>query len=88
MSVQQPAPPALQHEIDRYVQVGFRIETQTPTQAVVVKGKRPNHILHLILTLITLGVWAIVWIGIAIFGGEKRRVLSLQADGAVRDHKA
>jgi hypothetical protein len=27
--------------------------------------ERPNHILHLILTIVTLGLWAVVWIIIA-----------------------
>lgn len=25
-------------------------------------GKKPNHILHLILTIITQGLWAFVWL--------------------------
>jgi len=37
---------------------------------VVVFRKGTNHILHLILTLVTAGLWLIVWIGSAIkFGG-------------------
>lgn len=36
----------------------------------VVFRQGTNHILHLILTLITFGLWAIVWIGVAVkFGG-------------------
>ncbi len=31
---------------------------------------KPNHLLHLLLTFLTGGVWAIVWIFVAIrFGG-------------------
>ncbi len=36
------------------------------------KVERPtvNHILHLILTIVTVGLWSIVWIGSVIrFGG-------------------
>ena len=47
----------------------------------MVRGHRPNHVLHLILTLITLGVWAIVWILVAILGGEKRKVISVDEYG-------
>jgi len=57
------------------------VESQSHIQAVVVTGKRPNHILHLILTILTLGVWAIVWIIIAIGGGEKRKTVSISPDG-------
>lgn len=29
---------------------------------VMTQKNTPNHLLHLILTVLTLGVWAIVWI--------------------------
>jgi hypothetical protein len=44
-------------------------------------GQRPNHILHLILTLITLGIWGIVWIAIVALGGEKRGVIEIDEYG-------
>jgi DNA-directed RNA polymerase subunit RPC12/RpoP len=31
----------------------------------------PNHILHLLLTIITGGIWLIVWIPIIFFGSDK-----------------
>ena len=35
-----------------------------------VERKGTNHILHLLLSILTAGIWLIVWIGIAIkFGG-------------------
>jgi ribosomal protein S27AE len=38
--------------------------------SVLAQRKGTNHILHLILTIITGGLWAIVWIALAIkFGG-------------------
>ena len=40
---------------------GYRIESRSDYQATIVKGHRPNHILHLILSIITLGnSWLIV----------------------------
>jgi len=63
---------------------GWRIESQTDYQAVIVKGHRPNHILHLILTIITFGIWAIVWILVTLIGGEKRRVVSVDEWGQIR----
>jgi hypothetical protein len=39
------------------------------------KGRRPNHVLHLILTLVTFGLWAIVWLVLALAMGEKRRLI-------------
>lgn len=35
-------------------------------------GTRPNHILHLILTILTGGCWALVWIFLWVFSGRYR----------------
>lgn len=32
----------------------------------------PNHVLHLILTLATVGLWAFVWIALALVGSPYR----------------
>lgn len=29
---------------------------------VLARAKGPNHILHLLLTIVTAGLWAIIWI--------------------------
>ena len=50
-------------------------------QAILVKGHRPNHLLHLVLTIVTLGVWGIVWLGVIAFGGEKRMSASVDEWG-------
>ena len=67
---------SLDDAVAQYVKWGWRVESRTETQAVIVKGRRPNHILHLILTILTFGIWAIVWLMVAAFGGEKRKTLS------------
>lgn len=63
-------------KIQDAVKYGWRVESQSDYQAVIVKGKRPNHILHLLLTIFTLGLWAFVWIMLAIVKHEKRKVIS------------
>jgi hypothetical protein len=60
---------------------GARVESQSDFQAVIVKGKPVNHVLHLILSLVTLFTWAIVWIALAIFGGEKRSMVTVDEYG-------
>jgi len=60
-----------------------RVESQTDYQAVVVKGKKTNHILHLILTIVTFGLWAIVWLLVYAFGGEHRWMVSVNEYGQV-----
>ena len=47
----------------------------------MVRGKPPNHILQLILTLVTFGAWGIVWLALVIFGGEKRQIINVDDYG-------
>jgi hypothetical protein len=72
---------ATQFAVADAVRRGWRVETQTEGQVVIVSGNRPNHILHLILTILTLGLWLIPWIIITIAGGEKRQTLTITPDG-------
>jgi len=62
---------------------GCRVEPVSDYQVVVVKGSRPNHGLHLILTVVTLGLWALVWIPAAIFQREHRTSISVDQFGEV-----
>jgi hypothetical protein len=66
---------------------GWRIENRSDFQATIAKGNRTNHVLHLILTIVTLGLWAIVWILMAILGGEKRRLVTVDPYGNVANRK-
>ena len=67
--------------IHTQVAQGARVESQGDYQAVLVTGHRPNHTLHLILTLVTLGVWGIVWIAVVALGGEKRMSVNVDEWG-------
>lgn len=60
---------------------GCRIESQTPTTTVLLKGERVNHVLHLLLTIITAGLWLPIWVLIAASGGVKRKVVRLEIRG-------
>jgi hypothetical protein len=60
-----------------------RVEHQGDHKAVLVSGSKPNHLLHLILTVLTFGLWAIVWIIVAISGGEKRNTVAVDEYGGV-----
>jgi Na+/H+-translocating membrane pyrophosphatase len=71
----------VESEITRAVSKGARVELQTDETAVVVFGHRVNHVLHLILTLVTAGLWAIVWIIGALAGGERRQTLTISDAG-------
>jgi len=62
---------------------GGRIESQSDFQAVVIKGHKVNHVLHFIIGFFTLFLWWVVWAIIAITGGEKRSLLSVDEFGNV-----
>jgi hypothetical protein len=68
----------LSHEI---VRTQARIETVTPYSAVVVSGRRVNHILHLLVSVLLCGLWLPMWLMIAVSGGEKRSVLMVDQFG-------
>jgi hypothetical protein len=84
-------PAARKETLDRALQdwaaKGWRIETRSDHQAMVARGKEISHLLHLVLTLITLGVWVIVWLLVAAFGGVKRRLLTVDEYGYVVEQK-
>ena len=66
---------------------GARVESQTETMAVLVYGRRVNHLLHFFVGLVTLGLWWLVWIFLAITGGEKRQVVTVDDYGNVLEQK-
>ena len=90
-SIPVPAPPetvsieerkaALAQAVAAVIAQGYRVESQSDFQTVLVKGKRPNHILHLILTIITAGAWAIVWIVLALTMHIHRRIVLVNEFG-------
>ena len=63
------------------ISLGRRVESQSDYQAVLVAGKPVNHILHLILTIISLGIWGIIWLALVALGGEKREVVQIDEWG-------
>jgi hypothetical protein len=53
----------------------------------MVKGKPVNNVLHFFIGLFTLGVWWLVWIVLALTGGEKREMLTVDEWGNVAVQK-
>jgi hypothetical protein len=52
----------LKREIEILAADRWRVESEGEFEAVVSRIKRPNHPLHLVLTLLTLYLWAFVWV--------------------------
>ena len=62
---------------------GWSIESQGQYHAVIVQGERVNHLLHLILSIITVGLWIIVWLILVISGGQERMMIYVDEQGEV-----
>lgn len=75
----------LSQTVQSEVVAGWRVQSQGEFEVVLVKGKRPNHVLHLILTLVTFGLWLIIWIILAISMRESRNIISVDEFGNVRN---
>lgn len=67
---------------------GYRVESQTETDATLVKGKNTSHGLHLFLSIITGGLWLLVWPVIWFLNREKRVFLSVDEYGAINRSEA
>lgn len=67
------------------IQQGWRIESQANKIAMMVKGKKTNHILHLLLSMMTFGLWVLIWINVASWGGERRLNIKLEPDGTLME---
>ena len=61
---------------------GWRVESQGKFHAVIVKDGKVNHILHLLLTLLT-GFWIVIWFLLAVFGGKRRQMIYVNEQGYV-----
>ena len=59
----------------------WRMESQSDYNAIVVKGSRPNHTLHLILSIVTIGFWLIIWLIIWLVQKERKYMLTVDAYG-------
>ena len=77
----------LAQNVQYEVAKGGRVESQNDTTAVMVYGKPINNVLHFLLTLFTAGLWLPVWIAVAIFGGEKRKMVVVDEFGNVQIQK-
>jgi Helix-hairpin-helix motif len=83
-----PLPPdrlraILGNAIMRQVSLGWRIESQVDNQAVMATGGEVNHVLHLLLSVVTCGVWLPVWVILGVTGMRKRMVVTVDPNGVV-----
>lgn len=83
-----PADPkaVLDAELAKRASAGWRLVLrESDTEAVMEKGKRPNHLLHFLISVFTLGIWALlVWLPLSMFKHVKRTRITVDAQGVLR----
>ena len=74
----------LSNEVTRLLRQGLvrRVESQSDYQAVLLRGKKVNHILHLLLSVFTAGLWLLVWLSL-LGKGIKRELVQVDEWGKV-----
>ena len=73
----------LDTEVAGWIRKGWRVESKSDFQAVMVTGRPVNHLLHLIISLLTSGLWLIVWLILTLTGGEDRELVQVDAYGNI-----
>lgn len=76
--------PALKARINSEMQKGWTVESCTETVVRLTKGHENSHVLHLILSILTCGLWIPVWLFVAITTGKRSKTLKVDQNGRVR----
>lgn len=71
------------YSVAELTKLGWRIETEKAREVVAVKRHRVNHLLNLLLSVFTLGLWLVIWLLLAVFGGEWRRAFTKPQENVV-----
>ena len=78
----------LARSVQSHVAQGYRVESAAGDYgAVLAKGHKPNHLMHLVITLLTAGVWLVGWLIRIAMGGEKRLMIAVDEYGNVLPQK-
>ena len=74
----------LQEAVDNLMLKGnAEIVHKADYAAVVLRGKKVNHILHLLLALFTFGFWLPFWLFISLAGNTRRKTIQVDKSGKV-----
>lgn len=74
---------ALAGAVTGYTARGWRVDAFGPGQVTMVHGKRANHVLHLLLAVVTAGLWLPVWLVVGLSAREVRQVIAVDPWGRV-----
>ena len=65
------------------VRKDWRVQSQTEFQAVMEKGKRTSHGLHVFLSIVTVGLWVPVWVAVWYLNRDQNEVINVDSYGNV-----
>ncbi len=77
----------MEEELGEAFRGGWRVESRGEYQAVLVHGSPVNHTLHLLLSLLTAGLWLVVWLILAVTGGEDRVLIQVDERCRISTHE-
>lgn len=61
----------------------FDLISRTPLEAVFRSTRKTSHVLHLILSVITLGLWIPIWITMSLVNSKKTLRVYVDEDGTI-----
>jgi hypothetical protein len=67
--------------ISTEVSKGWRVESQSQIQAVLVKGKPINNTLHIVFSVLTLGAWLFIYIPILLVNRRQTKIIRVDEFG-------
>ena len=83
----KPTPAERRHLLSQQLaemeEQGKRIAFQGDYQAIVSDGTPVNHVLHLMLSFFTVGLWAIIWMVDISFHKETKEFVKVDMEGNV-----
>jgi len=82
----------MNENLNQYVQnilvsSNWNIVSQTDSSVILGRSKKVSHIMHFILSILTGGLWLIIWILMFVRKSEQRRSISISSDGKISDSK-
>ncbi|MDG9685036.1 hypothetical protein QC334_20230 [Streptomyces sp. DH18] len=69
--------------VSRRIASGWRVESRSGSQVVLVRGQPVNHVLHAFLTVFSCLAWGVVWAVVALVNRVERVALTVDAQGRV-----
>jgi hypothetical protein len=74
----------LQNEVATWLPKGYQIQTMTDTQAILTRKKKIKVLTHVILAILTVGIWLIIPLIQLINRKQQTLVISVEPSGKLK----